>query len=77
VLERDDHRCRWCGGLATEADHLVAKVLGGTDDLDNLVAACRPCNAKRGQAVQTRMRHADRLGLSAAARHALGLSTDR
>ena len=46
VLERDSYTCGWCGGPATEADHLGAKV----PDPDLMVGACKPCNAKRGAA---------------------------
>ena len=48
ILERDQYVCWYCGGVATETDHVVAKANGGTDDPENLVAACKPCNvAKR------------------------------
>lgn len=41
--------CYWCGRRATEADHWpIGRDEGGADALDNLVAACRPCNASRG-----------------------------
>jgi 5-methylcytosine-specific restriction endonuclease McrA len=41
--------CKWCGTRATTADHWpIARVEGGPDSLDNLVAACRPCNTARG-----------------------------
>lgn len=49
VLERDGYRCRYCGrsadDIAIDVDHIVPVRLGGTDDLDNLVAACVDCNA--------------------------------
>lgn len=48
VLERDAYRCVWCGGVATTADHLTARMFGGADDLGNLAASCRPCNSRRG-----------------------------
>jgi 5-methylcytosine-specific restriction endonuclease McrA len=55
VLTRDhDDRlgyapCRWCGEAATTADHWpIARAQGGPDTLDNLVAACLPCNTARG-----------------------------
>src|SRR6185369_7881444 len=48
VLARDGNRCRYCGGMATEADHLVrVQDNGDHHALSNLVAACRSCNAKR------------------------------
>ena len=56
VLLRDGYVCRWCGGEATEADHVVARAEGGTNAPGNLVAACRRCNSMRGKAVQARMR---------------------
>ena len=49
VLRRDDHTCRYCGGRAPDVtltvDHVIPQALGGTDRPDNLVAACRDCNA--------------------------------
>lgn len=57
VLARDEHVCYWCGGYATTADHWpVARSEGGPDTLDNLVAACGPCNFARG----ARLRNATR-----------------
>jgi hypothetical protein len=45
--------CHWCGKYGTKtnpmtADHLIEFDRGGSDDLDNLVPACRNCNSKRG-----------------------------
>ena len=53
VLERDQYRCQWCGEPARHndqltMDHLVPYAEGGTDDEDNLVAAHRSCNSRRG-----------------------------
>ena len=49
VLRRDNHACRYCGRTAPEVkltlDHVVPVSLGGTDDPDNLVAACHDCNS--------------------------------
>ena len=55
ILERDNHRCYWCGNhSATQVDHLKALSMGGAAyDPANLVASCQPCNAKRGRALQT------------------------
>jgi 5-methylcytosine-specific restriction endonuclease McrA len=39
--------CAYCGGEATEMDHFIPKALGGSDDWDNLVPACRTCNASK------------------------------
>jgi 5-methylcytosine-specific restriction endonuclease McrA len=49
VLRRDSYRCHWCGGQATEVDHLVSMIEGGSAfNPANLVAACKRCNASRG-----------------------------
>ena len=49
VLCRDNHRCYWCKGRATTADHLVSPREGGAKyDPANVVASCGPCNYSRG-----------------------------
>lgn len=49
VLKRDNHTCRYCGESAPDVrltvDHVTPTALGGSDSPDNLVAACRDCNA--------------------------------
>lgn len=47
VLKRDAYTCAYCGDEANEVDHRIAKVKGGEDSLDNLVAACRRCNIQK------------------------------
>ena len=37
-----------CTETATTADHIVPRSQGGSDQLDNLRPACRPCNQHRG-----------------------------
>jgi 5-methylcytosine-specific restriction endonuclease McrA len=50
VLNAARWRCHWCGGAATQADHVVALVEGGAPlDRNNLVASCGPCNLARGR----------------------------
>lgn len=48
ILRRDNHTCRYCGAKAPDVplrvDHVTPIALGGTDDPDNLVTACEPCN---------------------------------
>ena len=48
VLKRDNHACRYCGAVAPDVklqvDHVIPVALGGTDNPDNLVAACVACN---------------------------------
>ncbi|QCR40310.1 hypothetical protein C1N74_07665 [Microbacterium sp. SGAir0570] len=46
-LERDLYVCQYCGGVATTADHVIARSKGGPDELWNLVAACNPCNGRK------------------------------
>lgn len=48
VFARDEHCCVYCG--ATEdltVDHVLPLSRGGTNDLGNLVTACRPCNSSK------------------------------
>ena len=51
VLAAAGYRCHHCGGMATEADHVVPLAEGGTNTLDNYVASCGPCNHARGGAL--------------------------
>jgi 5-methylcytosine-specific restriction endonuclease McrA len=60
VLRRDGHRCRYCGGHATTADHVVPRSKGGTDSMHNLVAACRSCNGSKGDRPQPTPPHTRR-----------------
>lgn len=48
ILERDDWKCQYCGDEATAVDHVIARSRGGTNEWENLVAACKPCNSKKG-----------------------------
>lgn len=50
VLRRDNFTCRYCRSAegALTIDHVTPVALGGTDDPDNLVAACRDCNMGKG-----------------------------
>jgi 5-methylcytosine-specific restriction endonuclease McrA len=57
VFTRDSFTCRYCGrspvthpGTVLEVDHKHPVSLGGTDDIDNLLTACEPCN--RGKLAQ-------------------------
>lgn len=45
VLERDNHRCGYCGSRASSIDHVVPTSRGGAvRSWRNTVAACLPCN---------------------------------
>ena len=48
VMERDRSTCQYCGKPAEHVDHIIPKCQGGTDEPDNLVAACAPCNLSKG-----------------------------
>ena len=47
ILQRDGWECYWCGAEATTCDHVIPVARGGTDEHDNLVAACKRCNFSR------------------------------
>jgi len=48
VLVRDKFKCAYCGQKATTIDHVWPKSLDGAHDWTNVVAACQPCNQKKG-----------------------------
>ena len=48
IFSRDNYICRYCGALAEHIDHVIPVCKGGTNDLDNLVAACASCNLSKG-----------------------------
>jgi hypothetical protein len=52
ILERDGHKCRYCGralGLdECVIDHVMPIAQGGREDDDNLVTACTLCNSHKG-----------------------------
>ncbi len=50
VFERDGYACRYCGAddLPLECDHVFPVLLGGKSEMDNLAAACKPCNRSKG-----------------------------
>jgi 5-methylcytosine-specific restriction endonuclease McrA len=50
VLQRDDHTCQYCGkrGSDLTLDHVMPRHRGGQHTWENVVAACRHCNHKKG-----------------------------
>lgn len=48
VLERDRYTCQYCDDDADTIDHVVPRSRGGATSWTNLVAACSPCNAEKG-----------------------------
>jgi ATP adenylyltransferase len=51
VLKRAKFRCELCGASASEkaleADHIVPRIHGGSDEIHNLQALCYSCNAMK------------------------------
>jgi 5-methylcytosine-specific restriction endonuclease McrA len=50
VFARDRHTCQYCGKVSRDLtiDHVMPKHRGGRHEWENLVAACRPCNHRKG-----------------------------
>ena len=48
VLRRDRHTCAYCSRPADTVDHVVPRCQGGLSTWSNTVAACRPCNSRKG-----------------------------
>lgn len=47
VLQRDAHRCGYCGGTADTVDHIHPRSRGGRHEWTNVVAACARCNHRK------------------------------
>jgi 5-methylcytosine-specific restriction endonuclease McrA len=50
LLEKFGRRCVYCGatGIPLQIEHIVPKVRGGTNRVNNLVIACERCNTAKG-----------------------------
>jgi 5-methylcytosine-specific restriction endonuclease McrA len=48
VFARDGHRCQYCEAPADSIDHVIPRSRGGGHTWDNVVAACRRCNLRKG-----------------------------
>ena len=52
VFKRDRFTCQYCGkhppDVLLEADHIVPRAAGGSDDIANLTTACADCNRGKG-----------------------------
>ena len=50
VLIRDRFKCAYCGARRERLsiDHIIPKSRGGKMTFENCVAACKPCNLKKG-----------------------------
>lgn len=47
VFARDGGECQYCGGAAESIDHVVPRSKGGQHVWENVVAACKRCNAAK------------------------------
>lgn len=47
IFARDGGRCQYCSAKAESVDHVVPRSKGGRHTWENVVAACRPCNAAK------------------------------
>jgi 5-methylcytosine-specific restriction endonuclease McrA len=50
ILRRDDYTCQYCGKKThvLTVDHVLPRRLGGEHSWTNVVAACPPCNRRKG-----------------------------
>lgn len=52
IIARDENRCQYCGrrlgASHLSIDHIVPKSRGGKSSWTNVVAACMPCNTRKG-----------------------------
>jgi len=48
VFARDGSICQYCGDRAENLDHVIPRSRDGTHTWENIVAACRPCNTRKG-----------------------------
>ncbi len=50
ILRRDDFTCQYCGSKMRHLtiDHVIPRHKGGPHTWQNLVAACMPCNRRKG-----------------------------
>jgi hypothetical protein len=55
VLHRDDFTCMYCGAKPgaefLQVDHLIPQSIGGSDNDENLVAACVKCNQGKSDSI--------------------------
>lgn len=48
ILKGADAQCWYCGGRATERDHVIPLAKGGSCTDENMVPVCRACNLSKG-----------------------------
>lgn len=55
VLKRDHYKCVYCGGYATEVDHVIPLSNRGIEGIKNMVACCTSCNMKKSKCLTAEM----------------------
>ena len=55
VLDRDQHKCGYCGAKADTIDHVRPRSRGGQHVWTNVVAACARCNHRKGDRLLTEL----------------------
>ena len=52
LYDRDNGKCQYCSKQLNKKeatiDHIIPKSKGGTNEWDNVVIACKPCNSRKG-----------------------------
>jgi 5-methylcytosine-specific restriction endonuclease McrA len=58
VLARDSWTCQYCGSQRSglTVDHVIPRSRGGKSVWDNIVAACGPCNRRKGNRLPVEIR---------------------
>lgn len=58
IFRRDGYICSYCGDVEAtmRVDHVTLLSRGGTNEADNLVVACMPCNSSKGFKLLTEWR---------------------
>ena len=47
IYDAWDHKCGYCEATATSLDHIIPKFQSGSSYRNNLIPACRSCNADK------------------------------
>lgn len=50
IYEAWDCKCGYCGDEATSLDHVIPRFRSGSSNRNNLIPACRRCNANKASA---------------------------
>jgi 5-methylcytosine-specific restriction endonuclease McrA len=50
IYDAWDNKCGYCGDPATSLDHIIPRFCSGSNNRNNLLPACRRCNANKASA---------------------------